>query len=212
MEQLYKTIDRACRKIAYSSKKISYRQDLSKIYEIIDKLEKEDQIILKDFIERTLEDDISLRIVDIITEDKRFKAAHDFYNNGHVDIHVQSEDYEHTWLGEAKLYSGNKYTQQGLCQLVHDYSKGLKNESGGILIYVDSTNLTTPRIITNWKDRLLDLAKDPAQKLIDLQVINDEDDNSVLYSEHKHHLSERQYKIRHFCLDLRSSPPKSTKS
>ncbi|WP_312050161.1 hypothetical protein [Acinetobacter courvalinii] len=205
LDELYATIDRACMKIAASSKKISRRENLSEIYEIIKKLDVNDQKVLKSFIEKTLEDDISLRIVDIITEDFRFRASHDHYHNGHVDIHVQSSDLQHIWLGEAKIYSGNKYNQQGLSQLVHDYSKGGKNESGGILIYVDSTSLTIESIIDSWKTRLTTLSMDPENKLTGLVTELDPTDNCILHTKHNHHLSGRTYRIKHFCVDLRSN-------
>jgi len=201
---LYGIIDRACEKIASSSKKISKMEEIGKIYEIINKMQDpEDQTILKNFIQKTLEDDISIRIVHIIGENENFIATHDQYNNGHVDIVVQSKDLQFKWMGEAKLYGGKGYTQQGLEQLVHDYSKGLSNESGGILIYVDSTKIKTDAIIATWKNHLENLSTDPANKLENLTSKIDPNDSSVLYTVHNHHLSNKPYFLKHFCVDLR---------
>lgn len=201
---LYKIIDRACRKIASGSKKISRIENINKIYEILDKIENpDDKNILQNFIQKTLEDDISIRIVHIISENECFNATHDQYNNGHVDIVVESNDFEHKWMGEAKIYAGQKYNQAGLEQLIHDYSKGLPNESGGILIYVDSTQLKTDKIIQEWKGRLEELSQDSTNKLENLKTQIDPNDSSILYTMHSHHLSNKPYFVRHFCLDLR---------
>lgn len=202
-QSLYKIIDRACRKIASGSKKVSRMENLEEIYRIANGLQDSDKKIILDYVHKTLEDDISIRIVDIISENENFKATHDQYNNGHVDIVVESIDLEHKWLGEAKIYSGKSYTQQGLEQLVHDYSKGLPNESGGILIYVDSTQIQTDRIIKEWKDHIENLSSDISNKLKDLKTSLDPKNPSILYSIHNHHLSNNPYLIRHFCLDLR---------
>ncbi|AZN62709.1 MULTISPECIES: hypothetical protein [Acinetobacter] len=201
---LYGIIDRACKKIASSSKKISRMEEINRIYEIINKMsDPEDKKTLKNFIHKTLEDDISIRIVHIISEHENFMATHDQYNNGHVDIVVESKDLQYKWMGEAKLYGGKGYTQQGLEQLVHDYSKGLPNESGGILIYIDSTNIKTDAIITTWKAHLENLSKDPVNKLENLKAIIDPKDSSILYTAHDHHLSNKPYFLKHFCVDLR---------
>lgn len=201
---LYGIIDRACRKIASSSKKISRMEEINQIYKIIEKIQDtKEQTTLKNFIHKTLEDDISIRIVHIISEHENFIATHDQYNNGHVDIVVESKDAQYKWMGEAKLYGGKGYSQQGLEQLIHDYSKGLPNESGGILIYVDSTQIKTPAIISTWKNHLESLSVDPVNKLEELQTMIDPNDSSILHTVHKHHLSEKPYFLRHFCVDLR---------
>lgn len=203
-KSLYRIIDRACRKIASSSKKISRMEDIKKIYEILDKMQDpEDKQVLQNFIHKTLEDDVSIRIVHIISEHESFNASHDQYNNGHVDIVVESTDSEHKWMGEAKLYAGQKYNQDGLEQLIHDYSKGLSNESGCILIYVDSTTIKTDKIIEKWKKRLEELSQDLSNKLEKLQTQVDPNDSSILHSVHYHHLSNKPYFMRHICLDLR---------
>ncbi|ATZ65456.1 hypothetical protein [Acinetobacter bereziniae] len=212
---LYYAIDRARNKISSTSKKISRLRKIEKIYEIANnQLGDDDRKVLLGFIADTLEDDISIRIVDIISENVRFKASHDGYHNGHVDINVQSWDLKHTWLGEAKLYSGLQYTEKGLKQLVEDYSKGSSNESGGVLIYIDSTQLGTQEIVEDWKGHLELISKDHTKRLsdlsvnlLDLEIENDEDDSEAFFSLHKHHRSKssNKYIIRHFCIDLRDN-------
>lgn len=203
-QRLYVILDRAFSKIAAGSKKISRLEELKKVYEILEKMtDEDDKKVLQNYIEKTLEDDISIRIVHIISENEGFNAVHDQYNNGHVDIVVESSDLQHKWLGEAKLYAGNKYTQNGLEQLVHDYSKGLPNESGGILIYIDTTQIKSDKIISNWKERLEELAQDDANKLHNLTTLIDPNNASVLHSCHDHHYSNAKYFMKHWCLDLR---------
>lgn len=211
---LFESIDRACAKISSTSKKISKLKNIEKIYEIAEKLESADSKVLLSFIKDTLEDDISIRIVDIVSENFRFKATHDGYHNGHVDIYVQSYDLRHTWLGEAKIYGGNGYTEKGLKQLIEDYSKGKSNESGGILIYVDSTQIGVQEIIDSWKEHLELISEDDSKRLSgltaplsELGVNYDEDNPEIIYSLHKHHKSksDKKYIIRHFCVDLRDN-------
>jgi len=211
---LYHILDRACNKIAASSKKISKLKNIETIVEIRNRLQDDDRKALTKFIEDTLEDDLSIRIVDIVSENPRFNAVHDGYHNGHVDLFIQSFDLMHTWLGEAKLYSGLKYSEQGLQQLVESYSKGSKNESGGILIYVVDTQLAISTIIEDWKNHLLEISKDLSkskvgmvQPLSDLEIHSEEDCSEILISLHTHHLSgsKDKYKIRHFCLDVRDN-------
>lgn len=202
---LYKIIDRACKKISSRSKKISRLENIEKIHTIIDKLNEGDKKELLNFISKTLEDDISIRIIDIISENINFRVSHEGYHNGRVDILVDSWDYEHKWLGEAKIYSGPSYTEQGLKQLIYDYSKGDLNESGGILIYVDSTTLGTSEIIKNWKNRLEELSKDPAHRLENIEFEYDPQNPRILFTQHTHHLSKEPYNVRHFCVDLRHS-------
>ncbi|MGR2672629.1 hypothetical protein ACUXVT_15405 [Acinetobacter soli] len=200
---LYRTVDRACKKISSRSKKISRLENIKKIHDILNRLDENDKKELINFISKTLEDDISIRIVDIISENLNFRVSHEGYHNGRVDILVDSWDYMHKWLGEAKIYSGPAYTEQGLKQLLYDYSKGELNESGGILIYVDSTNLGTTEIIKNWETKLLELSKNPDHKLKNIQFEYDSKNPRVLFTQHIHHLSKEPYKIRHFCVDLR---------
>lgn len=200
---LYRIVDRACRKIGSRSKKISKLENIEKIHAILNKLEESDKKELLNFISKTLEDDISIRIVDIISENLNFKVSHEGYHNGRVDILVDSWDAEHKWLGEAKIYSGPSYTEQGLKQLLYDYSKGELNESGGILIYVDSTTLGISEIIKNWKVKLEELSINPDHKLENIEFEFEERNPRVLYTQHIHHLSKEPYKIRHFCVDLR---------
>ena len=201
---LYKIIDRACKKISGRSKRISKLENIQKIHEIINKLDASDKKELLTFVSKTLEDDISIRIIDIISENRNFLASHEGYHNGRVDILVDSWDYEHKWLGEAKIYSGPSYTEQGLKQLIYDYSKGEMNESGGILIYVDSTTLGISEIIKNWETKLTELSKNPDHKLKNITFEYDPKNKRILFTQHIHHLSKEPYRIRHFCVDLRN--------
>jgi hypothetical protein len=202
---LYKVIDRACKKISSRSKKISKLENIEKIYKILEKLDQDDKKEVLNFISKTLEDDISIRIVDIISENCNFRVSHEGYHNGRVDILVDSWDYEHKWLGEAKIYNGPSYTELGLKQLVYDYSKGEFNESGGILIYVDSTTLGILEIIKNWERKLVQLSENPEHKLENIEFEYDIKNPRVLFTRHTHHLSKDQYRIRHFCVDLRDN-------
>jgi len=202
---LYRIIDRACKKISSRSKRISKLENIEKIHVILKKLDVDDKKELLKFISKTLEDDISIRIVDIISENLNFRVSHEGYHNGRVDILVDSWDYEHKWLGEAKIYSGPSYTEQGLKQLIYDYSKGEVNESGGILIYVDSTTLGIVEIIKTWEAKLIELEKDPNHKLESIQFEYDTKNPRILFTQHIHHLSKESYKIRHSCVDLRDN-------
>ena len=153
-------------------------------------------------LQRKLEDDISCRIVDFL-DSKGFISTHDPNNKGHVDILVQNQSKKFKWIGEAKLYGGDKYHEKGLYQLINDYSTGRKFESGGVLIYLNKTQYSVKEVMQSWDAHLKELAKDPNNRLENFTSEFDEHTSSIFYSRHTHHRSGDPYRIRHCCLDIR---------
>lgn len=156
----------------------------------------------KDLLEKTLEDDISTQISHML-EEAGFLSSHEPDHNGHVDLLVQSQNKKFKWLGEAKLYDGNKYHQKGLYQLIDDYSLGTQNESGGVLIYLNSTQYTVKEVMLSWEAYLKELSKDPLNRLKNFSSEFKEGTSAIFYSNHEHHRSGDPYRIRHCCLDIR---------
>lgn len=158
-------------------------------------------------LEKKLEDGISLQLIDLLNQ-SGFDACHEEFHNGHVDIVIRSNNKKFKWLGEAKLYGGNKYSEKGLYQLLNDYSLGRLNESGGVLIYLNSTKYSVKKVMQNWDLYLKELSKDPNNRL---EYFNSEFkknkegkvDSSIFFSTHEHHRSGDPYPIRHCCLDIR---------
>ncbi|MFX9004208.1 hypothetical protein ABTN42_22025, partial [Acinetobacter baumannii] len=82
-------------------------------------------------------------------------AAHDKFDNGHVDIHVELSGYPYKWFGESKIWNGVTKIDGGFKQLLEDYSTGEKNEKcGGVLIYVVNTTQSTNKILRAWYNEL----------------------------------------------------------
>lgn len=79
-----------------------------------------------------------------------YKASHDTFHNGHVDIYVQ---YKHfIWLGEAKIYGSPTKVFDGFLQLTTRYSSSSSdNYHGGMLIYIQDTKLSSIEILDGWK-------------------------------------------------------------
>ncbi|MHA3891091.1 hypothetical protein [Acinetobacter sp. GXMZU3951] len=155
-----------------------------------------------ELLEKKLEDDISCQIAHMLDE-SGFIAEHDPNHNGHVDILVRSQNKKFKWLGEAKLYGGKKYSEKGLYQLVNDYSLGNPNESGGVLIYLNSTQYNVMEVVTQWQEYLQEISIDSAARLKNFTYNYRADYPLIFISEHDHHKTGIKYKIRHCCLDIR---------
>lgn len=154
-------------------------------------------------LEKVLEDDITCRIVEHL-DLQGFRASHESDHNGHVDILVQSDDKTYTWLGEAKLYKGSRYSEKGLYQLVSDYSTGMENESGGVLLYLNGTRLQVKEIMDEWQSHLTGLSVDSTNRLEGLTFEPKQGTSAIFYTNHIHHRSGDPYRIRHCCLDIRT--------
>ncbi|WP_218945297.1 hypothetical protein [Acinetobacter sp. YH12239] len=158
-------------------------------------------------LEKKLEDDISIQLINLLNQNG-FDAGHEDFHNGHVDIVIKSHNKKFKWLGEAKLYGGNKYSEKGLYQLINDYSLGKLNESGGVLIYLNSTQYSVKKVMQNWDSHLKELSKDTSNRLnsftSEFKIDKEgKQDSSIFYSTHEHHRSGDPYRIRHCCLDIR---------
>ena len=154
-------------------------------------------------LEKVLEDDITCRIVEHL-DLQGFHASHESDHNGHVDILVQTDDKVYTWLGEAKLYKGSRYSEKGLYQLVSDYSTGAENESGGVLLYLNETRLQVKEIMNEWQSHLTNLSVDLTNRLEGLTFEPKKGTSAIFYTNHIHHRSGDPYRIRHCCLDIRA--------
>lgn len=193
------------RRICTSRKKNSFAKNFAKLCESAKKgFSNSDD--LKNHIkllEKVLEDDITCRIVEHL-DIQGFRASHESDHNGHVDILVQSDDKAYTWLGEAKLYKGSKYSERGLYQLVDDYSSGMENESGGVLLYLNETRLQVKEIMGEWQSHLTSLSADKNNRLEGLTFEPKKGTSTIFYTSHIHHRSGDPYRIRHCCLDIRA--------
>lgn len=202
---IYELLDTVCKRIMQSSKKISILNQSNKLNDICSRINNEkDKIDLNKIFYTFLEDDISIRIVDLLNaSEPRLKATHDTYHNGHVDIHIIDKNENYTWLGEAKIYSGTEYIWDGLKQLL-DYSIESKNESGGILIYIDNSKktLTTKRILNEWQETLRS-----KNELKELHIDERKNSQTSFITQHIHHRTGYFYTIKHLVVDLRFTEP-----
>ncbi|MFW2162758.1 hypothetical protein ACG93T_15520 [Acinetobacter beijerinckii] len=204
LELLEEVLNEAAERIYSSLNKNSVVSTFKDLCESAEKNIKDVDELKKHIVllQKKLEDDISCRIVDHL-DAKGFVSSHDPNNKGHVDILVQNQSKKFKWIGEAKLYDGNRYHQKGLYQLINDYSSGGKFESGGVLIYLNKTQYSVKDEMQSWDAHLKELAKDPNNRLVNFDSKFDEDTSSIFYSQHTHHRSGDPYRIRHCCLDIR---------
>lgn len=203
IQGFYECFYRLCEKVGSSSSKIS-KISYSLLKEI-DNVDDQVKARLTELANKLLEDDVSIRLADLL-EENGYIAKHDVFNNGHVDLFVQSPDLKFKWLGEAKIYGGPKYLSTGFNQLNRRYSKGTVNEcAGGILIYITDTSLTALDIINKWKTALTVKAIDDVA-MKEFVCSSNIENPLILDSTHTHHLSGLPYSIKHICLDLRYFP------
>ncbi|OAU99267.1 MULTISPECIES: hypothetical protein [Moraxella] len=141
-------------------------------------------------------------IICVILTARGWQAGHDTSINGHADIVVTLPYMSYQWISEGKIYSGPTYTTKGLNQLAYRYSTGLEGQNaGGLLIYIDSTNLNQKQILDKWSKSLQD-------SCFPIIKPNSPCANNSLafYSTHTHPSSGLDYTIRHMTLDFRHSP------
>ncbi len=156
---------------------------------------------------KVFEDDINTQIVRDL-KILNYDAAHDKFDNGHVDIHVELSGYPYKWFGESKIWNGVTKIDGGFKQLLEDYSTGEKNEKcGGVLIYVVNTTQSTNKILRAWYNELEAAGNDPARNtnLEGLELTWPHDDINLFYSTQVHpHSGLSGYKVRHCVLNLKS--------
>lgn len=197
----------------------SYQEFVDFLYSDLDEILREIQASRKIIVQKypindsnkealkVFEDDINTQIV----RDLRilsYDAAHDKFDNGHVDIHVELSGHPYKWFGESKIWSGVTKIDGGFKQLLEDYSTGEKNEKcGGVLIYVVNTTHSTNKILKTWYNELEIAGKDPTRNsnLEGLELTWPDDDINLFYSTQIHpHSGLKGYKVRHCILNLKS--------
>jgi len=205
LQLLEDTLVDSSKRICTSRKKNTLAKNFAKLCESAKKGFNDPESLKKHIklLEKILEDDITCRIVEHL-DLQGFRASHESDHNGHVDILVQSDDKVYTWLGEAKLYKGSKYSEKGLYQLVSDYSTGAENESGGVLLYLNETRLRVKEIMSEWRSHLTSLSVDENNRLENLTFEPKKGTSAIFYTSHAHHRSGDPYRIRHCCLDIRA--------
>lgn len=197
----------------------SYREFVDFLYTDLDEILREIQASRKIIVQKypindsnkealkVFEDDINTQIVRDL-KILSYDAAHDKFDNGHVDIHVELSGYPYKWFGESKIWSGVTKIDGGFKQLLEDYSTGEKNEKcGGVLIYAVNTTHSTNKILKTWYTDLEAAGKDPARNtnLEELELTWPDDDINLFYSTQIHpHSGLKGYKVRHCVLNLKS--------
>lgn len=151
------------------------------------------------------EDELSL-IIETQLNGMGYKASHDTFHNGHVDIYVQYHKF--LWLGEAKIYGSPSKIFEGFLQLTTRYSNSSQdNYHGGLLIYVQDTQLPSIEILDGWKDHV---SESDRKKAHNYEITCEDRTGRNLYfnSSMPHHKSGLPYLIRHLIIDVRHHPQK----
>lgn len=150
-------------------------------------------------------------------ESRGWTARHDTSVNGHADIVVEVLGEPYQWIGEGKIYGTgrtNSYIYKGLKQLLYRYSTGLDDEnSGGILMYVNSTGKNQADILNDWKNFLHnknnETVNDDNEEMPYSPVISDRNcskQSLAFFTTHKHPSTGLNYDIRHMIIDFRYEP------
>lgn len=128
-----------------------------------------------------------------------YSASHDSYTNGHVDLTIELKEF--SWLGEAKIRTGNSVLKDGLNQLHRRYSTGTPgSDQGGLVIY-NKLNRTKDKM-ESWKVGITEMG------LTNLRIENCERNPLAFYSIHEHDATGLDYKIRHIPVSLYYEPIK----
>lgn len=140
------------------------------------------------------EDSISMALLTHLKA-LNYEAEHDPQHGGHCDLLVKSSVIKSEWIGEAKLWKGEKYIEGGLDQLLTRYSTGVPSENkGAILVYVKQEN--TKSKLDRWSEHLKTVS---SQKNIDL----DSDVHPLRFdTTHQHPGSGLDYFVKHFFVML----------
>lgn len=197
----------------------SYQEFVDFLYSDLDEILREIQASRKIIVQKYPENDSNKEALKVFEDDINtqivrdlkilsYDAAHDKFDNGHVDIHVELSGHPYKWFGESKIWSGVTKIDGGFKQLLEDYSTGEKNEKcGGVLIYVVNTTHSTNKILKTWYTELEATGNDPARNanLEGLKLTWPDDDINLFYSTQIHpHSGLKDYKVRHCVLNLKS--------
>lgn len=150
------------------------------------------------------EDQLTLHLLGIIDNDFiGIKAYHEVNQRGHCDITIQLADY--TWHGEAKKHSsGYSYLFKGYSQLTERYSTGtVDSASGGVIIY------TKNKRCSNVMQEYIAYLSKNAPKIHASGAINIQQCNKnplVFYSNHKHTVTNLDYEVIHYPINLHHEP------
>lgn len=200
----------------------SYEQFLEMLYDDIDfgikELSKYRDICHQGLQNNTSQgEDLINAIICIILTARGWQASHDTSINGHADIVVTLPYEDYQWIGEGKLYGGSAYSEKGFKQLAHRYSTGLSGQNaGGLLVYINTTNLSQLEILQNWKRDLQNMQDcENDDKTLPLSVAKNVQDCCknplIFYSHHKHPSSGLDYIVRHMTVDFRHQPKENSK-
>lgn len=130
-------------------------------------------------------------------------AGHDTWNDGHPDIVVENKQYGYKWIAESKKHSSYNENLKGFNQICTRYSNGYSKECHGavIIIMINSTNPLS--VMQKWKQTLDDDQKYQKRHLRSWVC---DDDPLCFWSEHKHHATNLDYKIKHLPLIIHFDP------
>lgn len=127
-----------------------------------------------------------------------YSATHDTQTGGHCDLHVEYKDYR--WTGEAKIYKGNAYLNEGFLQLSSRYTTGNTNQNqGALIIYIKNEN--AQQIMSSWKT---DFQSKHEEQVIELR--DDVNKATCFFSTHTHQSSGTNFTTRHIPVLLHFDP------
>ncbi|RYY80253.1 MAG: hypothetical protein EOO69_02345 [Moraxellaceae bacterium] len=201
LEALWTLSDPTLKKLVKINTIKNYEQFVDCLYDEIDasfQFLTRNKNLYKDFSED--------QITGIIVERLRdyFIAHHDASVNGHVDIHVEKNNF--LWLGEAKIYKGPAYMLEGFYQLNTRYATGQDNTNfGGVLLYKKIKKKITT-VMEEWERTLEEQSIIDEENLKGL-TFNQCNKNSLCsISIHEHPSVGSPLQIRHMPLDLYYKP------
>lgn len=145
--------------------------------------------------------------VDIIAQLKAqgYRAQHDSFVNGHVDIIVEAA--QHKWMAEAKRDYNLSKILKGFRQIFTRYTPGVSyNRAGtesGMLIYVQKS-ANGSALMEKWLAHLKKFCQRAYGEAITSNQCTDCD--LFYYTEHTHFKSGHKVKIKHMPVLLRFDP------
>ena len=115
-------------------------------------------------------------------------------SNGHVDLTISQGKF--TWLGEAKIQGGEKWSYHGYRQLTENYSTGRKHAKyGGMIIYNKLKSKSSKACANDFKEYL-------SEKHSDLEFQDFTDDCYFDMTLPEHPRSGNPYHVRAYYVNL----------
>lgn len=92
-------------------------------------------------------------VIRMFLHGRNIPCTFETYSNGHVDMTITENNF--SWLAEAKIHKGNKWTNHGFKQLTYNYSLAKPGcDHGALIIYNKKERKNSKQCANEWREFL----------------------------------------------------------